>query len=89
MFALSCERREEVVELVRSALASGDRRVMDVVDHGVMYSESFYDLDRHHWEAVGMEPKASRVEVTKRERTRAFGSCGGRACSNVGFIRSH
>lgn len=58
MLALSCESREEVVELVRIALAAGARRVMDPVDHGFMYSESFYDLDGHHWEPVWMDPKA-------------------------------
>lgn len=58
VFALSCDSREEVDELLRIALASGGRAAMPATDHGFMYSTSFYDLDGHHWELVWMDPKA-------------------------------
>lgn len=58
LFALSCESRAEVDELVRKAIAGGGRNAMDPVDHGFMYGWSFYDPDGHHWEVVWMDPKA-------------------------------
>ena len=58
IFALSASSRAEVDELVRMAIAAGGTHAMDAVDHGFMYSGSFYDLDGHHWEVVWMDPKA-------------------------------
>ena len=58
LFALSCESRAEVDELVKKALAAGGKPAMDPVDHGFMYGWSFYDLDGHHWEVLWMDPKA-------------------------------
>jgi predicted lactoylglutathione lyase len=58
MFALSCESRAEVDELVRKAIDAGGRPAMDPNDHGFMYNWSFYDLDGHHWEVMWMDPKA-------------------------------
>ena len=57
LFALSCDSRAEVDELVEKALAAGGTRAMDPVDHGFMYGWSFYDLDGHHWELVWMDPR--------------------------------
>lgn len=58
LFALSCQSREEVDELVEKAIAAGGRHAMDPTDHGFMYGWSFYDLDGHHWELVWMDPNA-------------------------------
>jgi predicted lactoylglutathione lyase len=58
LFALSCESRAEVDQMVRKAIDAGGRQAMDPVDHGFMYSWSFYDLDGHHWEVLWMDPKA-------------------------------
>lgn len=58
LFALSCESRTEVNELVEKALAAGGKRAKDPVDHGFMYGWSFYDLDGHHWEVLWMDPAA-------------------------------
>ena len=58
LFALSCESRAEVDEMVRTAIAAGGTHAMDPVDHGFMYGWSFYDLDGHHWEVLWMDPKA-------------------------------
>jgi predicted lactoylglutathione lyase len=58
LFALSCESRAEVDELVEKAVAAGGQHAMDPTDHGFMYGWSFYDLDGHHWEVLWMDPKA-------------------------------
>jgi predicted lactoylglutathione lyase len=58
LFAISCESRGEVDELVNKAIAAGGKHAMDPVDHGFMYGWSFYDPDGHHWEVLWMDPKA-------------------------------
>ncbi|MEA2488944.1 MAG: uncharacterized protein QOH21_736 [Acidobacteriota bacterium] len=58
MFALSCESRTEVDQLVRKAIDAGGTHAMDPTDHGFMYGWSFYDVDGHHWEVLWMDPKA-------------------------------
>lgn len=58
LFALSCQSREAVDEMVETAIAGGGRHAMDAQDHGFMYAWSFYDLDGHHWEVMWMDPKA-------------------------------
>lgn len=58
LFALSCESRAEVDDLVKKAIAAGGTHAMDTQDHGFMYGWSFYDLDGHHWEVLWMDPKA-------------------------------
>ena len=56
LFALSCESRAEVDEMVKRAVAAGGRHAANSQDHGFMYGSSFYDLDGHHWEVVWMDP---------------------------------
>jgi len=56
IFAYSCASRAEVDRTVNQALAAGGRRALDPVDHGFMYSASFYDLDGHQWEVLWMDP---------------------------------
>jgi len=58
LFALSCDSRGEVDEIVTKAVAAGGRHAMDPQDHGFMYGWSFYDLDGHHWEVLWMDPAA-------------------------------
>lgn len=58
LFALSCDSRAEVDEIVAKAIAAGGKHAMDAIDHGFMYGWSFYDLDGHHWEVMWMDPKA-------------------------------
>ena len=60
LFALSCESKDEVDQMVRTALASGGSKAMDPQDMGFMYNWSFYDLDQHHWEVLWMDPKAAQ-----------------------------
>ena len=59
LFAISCESRAEVDDLVKKAVAAGAKHAMDPQDHGFMYGWSFYDLDEHHWEVFWMDPKAA------------------------------
>ena len=56
LFALSCTSREEVDQLVQTALANGGSTAMPPQDHGFMYASSFYDPDGHHWEVLWMDP---------------------------------
>jgi predicted lactoylglutathione lyase len=56
LFALSCESRKAVDEIVNKAVAAGGRHALDPSDHGFMYGWSFYDPDGHHWEVVWMDP---------------------------------
>ena len=58
IFALSCESKVEVDQIVRKAIDAGGRHALDPVDHGFMYNWSFYDLDGHHWDVLWMDPKA-------------------------------
>lgn len=55
-FALSCESRAEVDELVARAIAAGGSEPDKPQDHGFMYQRSFEDLDHHHWEILWMDP---------------------------------
>jgi predicted lactoylglutathione lyase len=56
LYALSCESRAEVDELVKKALAAGGSPAMPPQDHGFMYGWSFYDPDGHHFEVMWMDP---------------------------------
>ena len=58
LFAISCNSRAEVDEMVKKAIAAGGKHAMDPLDHGFMYGWSFYDPDGHHWEVMWMDPKA-------------------------------
>jgi predicted lactoylglutathione lyase len=58
LIALSCESREEVDRMVKTAVENGGRHAMDAMDHGFMYGWSFYDPDGHHWEVMWMDEAA-------------------------------
>ncbi|AKJ06522.1 hypothetical protein ATI61_105492 [Archangium gephyra] len=58
LFCLSCSSKDEVNEMVKTAIAEGGRHAMEPQDHGFMYAWSFYDLDGHHWEVMWMDPAA-------------------------------
>ena len=58
LFALSCASRDEVRQLVETAIAAGGKHAMEPQDHGFMYGWSFYDPDGHHWELTWMDPAA-------------------------------
>lgn len=56
LFAVSCQSRAEVDEMVEKAIAAGGAHALEPQDHGFMYSWSFYDIDGHHWEVLWMDP---------------------------------
>lgn len=56
LYALSCNSRAEVDEMVKKALDAGGKPAMPPQDHGFMYAHSFYDVDDHHWEVLWMDP---------------------------------
>jgi predicted lactoylglutathione lyase len=58
IYALSCTSRADVDDLLKKALAAGGATAMPSKDYGFMYSNSFYDLDGHHWEVLWMDPSA-------------------------------
>jgi uncharacterized protein len=49
LFALSCDSRAEVDELVQRALAHGATTEDKPTEHGFMYDWSFFDPDGHGW----------------------------------------
>jgi len=59
--ALSCASRAEVDGIYARAIAAGGKPAMPPQDMGFMYSQSFYDLDGHHWELVWMDPAAAQA----------------------------
>jgi predicted lactoylglutathione lyase len=69
LFALSCDSRAEVDEVVRKALAAGGSHAMDPQDHGFMYGWSFYDVDGHHWEVLWMDPAVTDGNVQVAGKT--------------------
>jgi predicted lactoylglutathione lyase len=60
LFALSCQSRAEVDEMVKTAVGAGGQYAMEPQDHGFMYGWSFYDPDGHHWEVMWMDPAAAQ-----------------------------
>ena len=58
ILALTAGSRAEVDELAQKALDAGGSKAMEPMDHGFMYTRSFYDPDGHHWELFWMDPKA-------------------------------
>jgi predicted lactoylglutathione lyase len=55
---LSCESKDEVVDLKAKALANGGSAWKDDQDLGFMYGASFRDPDGHVWEVMWMDPAA-------------------------------
>ena len=58
LVCLSSERRENVDEMVRTAVSAGGTTYSEPQDYGFMYGHGFQDLDGHIWEVMFMEPDA-------------------------------
>ncbi|MBO8199725.1 VOC family protein [Streptomyces smyrnaeus] len=58
LVALSADSREEVDELVDTALTAGAQPHGDTQEEGPMYGRSFADPDGHIWEVMWMDPTA-------------------------------
>ncbi|WP_207225714.1 VOC family protein [Blastococcus saxobsidens] len=58
--ALSAGSREEVDQLVTTAIGSGGTPWMPAQDHGSLYGSSFADPDGTVWEVMWMDPSAAQ-----------------------------
>jgi hypothetical protein len=58
LVALSCESREQVIDLVSKAIAAGGKTYAEPKDYGFMYQHGYEDLDGHIWEVMWMDPSA-------------------------------
>jgi uncharacterized protein len=58
ILGLSADSRDEVKDLVHTALAAGGQPANDPIDQSPMYGWSFADPDGHLWEVISMEPSA-------------------------------
>ncbi len=58
LVCLSCERRDQVNDMVGKAVAAGGKTHTESKDHGFMYQHGFQDLDGHIWELSYMKPGA-------------------------------
>jgi hypothetical protein len=58
LVCLSCESREQVNGMVRTAIANGGTKYAEPKDYGFMYQHGFQDPDGHIWELIHMEPSA-------------------------------
>jgi predicted lactoylglutathione lyase len=59
LLALSCESKDEVIDLVAKAKAAGGADWKAPIDEGFMYGHSFRDLDGHVWELMWMDMEAA------------------------------
>ena len=59
IIALDAESREQVDEIVDTAVKAGGSIYADPQDYGWMYSHSFADPDGHQWEFLYMDESAS------------------------------
>jgi predicted lactoylglutathione lyase len=55
---ISADSREQVNEILKTALDNGARESMEPQDNGYMYGRSFDDLDGHTWEVMWMDMEA-------------------------------
>jgi hypothetical protein len=62
LFAFSTDTREGVDTLVDKAITAGGAEARDPMDHGFMYTRSFFDLDGHQWEVVWMDEAAAAAQ---------------------------
>jgi uncharacterized protein len=58
IYAISADSREEVDDLVTTAISAGGSPARDKEDHGFMYTWSFHDPDGHVWEVAYMDMAA-------------------------------
>ncbi len=58
LIGLSADSREEVDQLVESAVASGGEAFGEPEDQGFMYMRAFRDIDGHQWSFIHMDMAA-------------------------------
>jgi len=52
LLAIGVNSREEVDDMVRTAIQNGGSKYSEPQDHGWMYQSSFSDLNGHQWEVM-------------------------------------
>jgi predicted lactoylglutathione lyase len=60
LVCLSCESRDQVNDMVSTAVAGGGATYAEAKDYGFMYQHGFQDPDGHIWELIYMEPSAMK-----------------------------
>lgn len=62
LISLRLDTRDEVDDMVRSAVVAGGTTYKEPDDHGMMYGHGFQDLDGHVWEVFYMPEPALPAE---------------------------
>lgn len=52
LLAIGVDSKEEVENLVKTAIANGGAKYSEPQDHGWMYQSAFADLNGHQWEVM-------------------------------------
>ncbi|MFS4429701.1 VOC family protein [Chryseobacterium sp. S90] len=52
LLAIGANSREEVDQMVKTAIGNGGSKYADPVDYGWMYQSSFADINGHQWEVM-------------------------------------
>ncbi|SDI82831.1 VOC family protein [Chryseobacterium jejuense] len=52
LLAIGVESREQVDEMVKTAIENGGSKYSEPMDHGWMYQSAFADLNGHQWEVM-------------------------------------
>lgn len=58
LYCFTVSSPDEVDAISAAALAAGGREADGAEDFGFMYTRSFFDLDRHGWQVMWMNPAA-------------------------------
>ncbi|HEY4132858.1 MAG TPA: VOC family protein [Gemmatimonadaceae bacterium] len=58
LYTITANSREEVDQIVKTAIAAGGAAAGEPTDYGFMYDWSFYDLDGYGWGVFWMDPSA-------------------------------
>ena len=52
LLAVGVNSREEVDQIIKTALENGGSKYSEPMDHGWMYQSAFSDIDGHQWEIM-------------------------------------
>lgn len=52
LLAIGVDSREEVDQMVKTAIENGGSKYSEPMDHGWMYQNAFADLNGHQWEVM-------------------------------------
>ncbi|MGU3377108.1 VOC family protein [Chryseobacterium sp. M5A1_1a] len=52
LLAIGVDSREEVDQIIKTAIENGGSKYSESMDHGWMYQSAFADIDGHQWEVM-------------------------------------